>query len=1092
MNITKEIIRSISEPTIRSRGLNYFKEGRVRIKLFSEKEVVAQVKGTHSYRVHVIYDADKNDWDVSCTCPYDWDDVCKHVVATMYAAMEENIYRLKKVKTQTFGEDTFDADEYQDEFEDDEDESKRFEAIEKTEAQKPQPAQSVPVLKKPSIPIWNKRIDKLLENGQTGIPASNAQSWRLIYQLDTTEYSTTLKAHRLYQKKDGSDGHTVPITGLNSNDYAQMDEIDKLVLPHVARQFGLIVHLSFFYQNEVHLHGLLQTILRQIHKKELYFSYGYGGLKERIEVIPEKGKFGFHFNSNEKKNLLIARVTINDVELPLSESILVLSKPLWIVSNKKLFEVANLSLEQFNELKNAKWKIEIPKDDDVRFRQEIFPRLLERYHISGEGFAVHEQEAPCVKKIYLKEEFGGLSVRLACAYDGVEVQPQNVNENIVVAKEENLYHSIKRDIEVESQARRDVLDTYMMESVQNKFIPRQKPLVWLVQQLPVLVEKGFEVFGQEDLKSLRVRTGGNISVAISSGIDWFDLEMVVEFDGVIAPFKEVYQSIQNDEKFVKLTDGTLGLIPDEWLKKFKRAFALTDAKGSEWKLARGHVSLIDQLFTEAQIVKQDKSVSLYREKFRQFKSIKLKRLHKEFGGSLRPYQKAGYDWLNFLNEFQFNGCLADDMGLGKTIQTLALLQREYSNGTVKPSLIVVPTSIVFNWLNEANRFAPTLEFYNHTGNQRLKSLDEINGKQIIITTYGVLRRDIKTLKDVEFHYVILDESQNIKNPASQNTKAVKVLQSKHRLALTGTPVENNLMELWSQFDFLNPGLLGSRTGFQNQFAKPIEREKDESAAEMLRKIVYPFILRRTKDVVAKELPPKMESVVYCEMEKPQVSLYNYWRDYYRTAILKSIDSVGMQHSKFKVLEGLMKLRQICCHPLLVEPSYKGTSGKFEAWKEMVGDLIAENHKALVFSQFVKMLKVLSVHCDGLEVDYEYLDGATRDREERVQRFQSDENVKMFLISLKAGGTGLNLTAADYVIHYDPWWNPAVEAQATDRTHRIGQTKNVFSYKLITKDSIEEKILQLQEKKKELVRSIITAEAGLMKLITREDVEMLFT
>jgi non-specific serine/threonine protein kinase len=244
-------------------------------------------------------------------------------------------------------------------------------------------------------------------------------------------------------------------------------------------------------------------------------------------------------------------------------------------------------------------------------------------------------------------------------------------------------------------------------------------------------------------------------------------------------------------------------------------------------------------------------------------------------------------------------------------------------------------------------------------------------------------------------------------------------------------------------------------------------------------------------VVAKELPPKMESIVYCEMEKPQVSLYNYWRDYYRTAILKSIDSVGMQHSKFKVLEGLMKLRQICCYPLLVEPTYKGTSGKYEAWKEMVGDLIAENHKALVFSQFVKMLKVLSVHCDGLEVDYEYLDGATRDREERVQRFQSDENVKMFLISLKAGGTGLNLTAADYVIHYDPWWNPAVEAQATDRTHRIGQTKNVFSYKLITKDTIEEKILALQEKKKELVRSIITAEAGLMKLITREDVEMLF-
>ncbi len=1058
--------------------------------MFTEHEVVAQVRGTHSYRVQLINKEDGG-WEISCTCPYDWDDVCKHVVATMYATMEENIYRSKEIKKRTYGEDDFDAENYRDEFEDDND-------FEDEPINIPPPLTSLPTQTKKSVaPQWNKKIDKLLANGQPLNHTQDSQSWKLVYQLEANEFSSSLKAFRLMLRKDGTIGRTEQILNLLTDDNFHFDDIDKIVIPHLTEYNGLNVEVTSFRKfkplsySQISAMTLMSTIFRQIQNKEIFLGYVRNGHAERIEVLGEKGSLGFHFTSNEKKNLLTAKIFIHDKMFSLSESRIIIPKPLWILSEKKLFEVVNLTDAQFEELKESKWEVGIPKSDDVKFRKEIFPRMHERFHVVGEGFTVHERDEPCAKKIFLKENFGNLSVRLACAYDGVEVQPHNMSECVVVAKDDNQYHRFKRNLEVEAQAMRDVLDTSMAETAPNEFIPRQTPLDWLVQKLPVLAEKGFEIFGQEELKSLKVRRGGNISVAISSGIDWFDLEMTVDFDGVLAPFKEVYHSIQNDEKFVKLTDGTLGLIPEEWMKKFKRAFALTDAKGSEWKLARGHVSLIDQLFTNAQIVKQDKSVSLYREKFKQFKSIKPKRLHKEFGGKLRAYQKAGYDWLNFLKEFQFNGCLADDMGLGKTIQTLALLQREYSNGTMKPSLIVVPTSIVFNWLNEANRFAPTLEFYNHTGLQRLKSLDEINGKQIIITTYGVLRRDLKTLKDVEFHYVILDESQNIKNPASQNTKAVKLLQSKHRLALTGTPVENNLMELWSQFDFLNPGLLGSRTGFQNQFAKPIEREKDESAAEMLRKTVYPFILRRTKDVVAKDLPPKMESVVYCEMEKAQLTLYNYWRDYYRTAILKSIDSVGMQHSKFKVLEGLMKLRQICCHPLLVEPSYKGTSGKYEAWKEMVGDLIAENHKALVFSQFVKMLKVLSVHCDGLEVDYEYLDGATRDREDRVQRFQSDENVKLFLISLKAGGTGLNLTAADYVIHYDPWWNPAVEAQATDRTHRIGQTKNVFSYKLITKDSIEEKILQLQEKKKELVRSIITAEAGLMKLITKEDVEMLF-
>ncbi|MEK7671309.1 MAG: DEAD/DEAH box helicase, partial [Bacteroidota bacterium] len=420
------------------------------------------------------------------------------------------------------------------------------------------------------------------------------------------------------------------------------------------------------------------------------------------------------------------------------------------------------------------------------------------------------------------------------------------------------------------------------------------------------------------------------------------------------------------------------------------------------------------------------------------------------------------------------------------------LQKIYEDGAAVPSLIVVPASPLFNWEKEIRRFTPDLTSLIYKGLDRKQFHESFGEYKLIVTSYGILRRDIEFLKEQEFLYVVLDESQNIKNPGSINAKAVRLLKAHHRLALSGTPVENNLMDLWSQFAFLNPGMLGSERSFSQNFARPIERHNDESTASALTRLIFPFILRRTKELVAKELPPKVETTIYCEMDKAQRVAYEHWREYYRRAILKSIETVGFQRSKMKVLEGLMRLRQVCCHPLLVDAKYKGSAGKYDAFIEMLEDILAEGHKVLVFSQFVKMLKVLRAHCDEHALVYEYLDGSTIDRKERVERFQNDESVKLFLISLKAGGTGLNLTAADYVIHYDPWWNPAVEMQATDRTHRIGQTKQVFAYKLITRETVEEKILALQEKKQALVKSIITTDSGLMKSLTKEDVEVLFS
>jgi non-specific serine/threonine protein kinase len=352
-------------------------------------------------------------------------------------------------------------------------------------------------------------------------------------------------------------------------------------------------------------------------------------------------------------------------------------------------------------------------------------------------------------------------------------------------------------------------------------------------------------------------------------------------------------------------------------------------------------------------------------------------------------------------------------------------------------------------------------------------------------------RDIAIFKEREFNYIILDESQKIKNPLAKTSKLIRTLNAQHRLCLTGTPIENNLTELWSQLSFLNPGMLGSLSKFQEAFIKPIQKVNDTSATEYLKKTIYPFILRRTKNVVAKELPAKSEIIHYCEMDPLQQKTYNIWRDSIRDEIAKEIEKNGIKKSGFKVMEGLLRLRQICNHPLLVKNNYKGKSGKLEEFKELLGKALEENHKVLVFSQFVSMLDILKTYLNKEKILYEYLTGQTKDRESCVKNFQNDEKIKVFLISLKAGGFGLNLTAADYVFHYDPWWNPAAEIQATDRAHRIGQNKNVFVYKFITKGSVEEKILHLQDKKKKLVENIITSESGILKNLTKDDINILF-
>ena len=402
---------------------------------------------------------------------------------------------------------------------------------------------------------------------------------------------------------------------------------------------------------------------------------------------------------------------------------------------------------------------------------------------------------------------------------------------------------------------------------------------------------------------------------------------------------------------------------------------------------------------------------------------------------------------------------------------------------------------MFNWENEIKKFTPGLTYHIHHGGDRSREKERIKKFNVIITTYGTLRSDIKLFVENEFDYVILDESQAIKNPASKVTRAACLLKSKNRLCMSGTPLQNNTFDIFAQMNFLNPGMLGTIEFFRNEFAIPIDKFGEKDQKDHLRKLLFPFILRRTKEQVAKDLPDKTETVLFCEMEDEQRKIYEAYRNDYRDKILGTIEDQGIQKSQLTILQGLMKLRQICDSPAILNETekFENHSIKLEELAREITENIS-NHKALVFSQFLGMLALIKAKLKELDVKFEYFDGSTsaQDREKAIQNFQNQEECRVFLISLKAGGVGLNLTAADYVYIVDPWWNPAVEQQAIDRTHRIGQTKNIFAYRMICKDTIEDKILQLQERKRILARDLITDDEGFVKSLTKADVEYLFS
>jgi len=1071
MLITEEYINEIAEAEIITEGRRLFHAGRVIGKKAGEHQIAFDVTANGEVSQVQLF-IDDQSLESSCTCGYDWGGACKHVVGGMLAIMYRQAgieYAPAVAPLPDDAERTFHsrASYWADQI---------HHLLPADEEENPRSRTRSPRRLAYSIG-WNDRtrslfplavteaIDDSTSVTQEGMPAVSRGDQKERYLLSTIGRELSLIISDNDSKPSKNGGEPLPIVTRNVNQQAWQEVFEMLI--------GKVVHITM-NEGESNKKGQVRP---DIFEFRLKLTETGGGLEMQADLVAPAKK-----------------IAVAETSAIFSE------EPLWVAAGKEIVRVAGISGEQFRAVQTMTLPMYVPIRDKKTFFETTVPSLMQRFRVEYDIPSLLRTSGEAKPMLYLMETAGLLQIELRFRYDNIEVKDSLGSLNgmqspfDIISKEEQ-FHIVERDSDGEQGFREALMSSGVKprrEMVQPlAYTPTVHPLEWLHTKLPELQKQGFEVFAQ-NLKQHRLRQSTPLlRLRVSSGIDWFDLKADVDFDGAMVPMNELLKTVERGERFVKLGDDSYGVLPDEWVAKFRRTIALAERNAESLTFSRAQIGALDELLIDADEVDIDQTFEEMRERLRSFSGIGTRALPEKFNGELRPYQKSGYDWLFFLNEFSFGGILADDMGLGKTIQTLALLQKVYEEGEVKPSLVVVPTSLIFNWQNEAEKFTPSLRVLAYSGYGRSRYHQDFDQFQIIITSYGILRRDVDLLMEMEFCYMVLDESQNIKNPVSQNARASRQLQAAHRLALTGTPVENNLMDLWSQFAFLNKGMLGGEHTFADHFANPIERQSDKESAALLKKIIFPFILRRTKEIVAEDLPPKQESVVMCEMDPAQRAVYYHWRDYFRTAILQSIDEKGMARSKLKVLEGLTKLRQVCCHPALVESGYEGTSGKFEAFAEMLDDIIAEGHKVLVFSQFVRMLTILRRHCDDKVISYEYLDGRTTNRERCVEHFQEDESVKLFLISLKAGGTGLNLTAADYVIHYDPWWNPAVEIQATDRTHRIGQTKHVFSYKLITTESVEEKILELQETKKKLVKEMIVTDSGLVKSLTREDIDVLF-
>jgi hypothetical protein len=971
---------------------------------------------------------------------------------------------------------------------------------------------------------------------------SSEQPFQLIYSLFSHEYLGLLfesfvvqldEKGRLSFAHQNISAINAPefASGLDQTDYQLIKWMDEMQQDAIVRKFNSkkLKPKEFIRKVydpktenkaiqeliEIKLEGLRAKILENLKGKKL-FEMGNDGnpIWREIQIMPEKASVLFHFRRNEDNTHYFPTIKYGGEKLiwQYKNAYLICHEPAWLVVDYQLYNFRKgVDGKKLRPFLNKKF-IVIPKKVEEQYYSKFVTQLVSAFDVYAVGFDINVERSEPRPILFIsdlantsktdlfgntieEEEEEKIVFDLHFQYGPYSFRSEDRRENNVELEklEDNyIFHKVIRHPEKEKTYGDFLKDLGLPVNASRHAIPKTEAFDWINNFREEVQEVGISIQQDQILRGKKYFIGkAQIAVEVKENIDWFDVHAIIKFGPYEISFQKLRKLLLQGKSEFELPNGELAVIPNAWFVNYSEIFAFLEEqevdKGESLVLKKHHIALAHEM-QQGNLLQLTLSRKL--EKLRDFSQIEDYDLPVSFKGELRPYQKAGYNWLRFLNEYRFGGCLADDMGLGKTVQALALLAHEKEANPEATSLLVMPTSLVYNWELEARKFTPKLKILTYTGTQRLKYTSRFAKYDLVLTSYGITRMDVDILKSFYFNYVILDESQAIKNPGSIISKAVNELNCRQRLILTGTPVENGTMDLWSQMNFINRGLLGTQGMFKKQFLQPIEKKNDMDKAAKLHAMIKPFILRRLKTQVATDLPEKVINIKYSTMTSDQEKAYEEVKSYYREKIVTEMTVPGMRNQQFTLLRGLTQLRQIANHPRLTDKTYTGDSGKLEDVIHMLEATASEGHKVLVFSQFVRHLAIVREYLDEQEIKYAYLDGATKDRQAQVKSFQENETVKIFLISLKAGGVGLNLTKAEYVFLLDPWWNPAVEAQAIDRAHRIGQENKVMIYKFISHNTVEEKIMALQERKMALAGELISTEESFMKSLNKEDVEAL--
>lgn len=1114
-------ILSITSSDISNRGKKYFERSKVKvinciIKDDENYETVSQVEGTYLYKVVIKKENSKMAYE--CNCPYYTKNnaVCKHIIATafnMYVNSDEYIKVDKDEEIVKIDErfnlisNSHNISEYTNNFNVNKDNSKvtlysrhsienvtnnklisYYESLELSN--KDAISENINIV--PKLQFFGFRDENMFVNFKIGKD-------KLYILRDVLEFSYCME-----QKQNHKYGKNLEFIHILENFSEDSKKLAKFIFDY-GMQYYLFNSVSRYgvdiekvYKDTIILkYKTLDDFFDIMKDKKIEFSsINYLDIGGYITFVEEDPILEFEIIEDENKDLKVINKLKDKYKIFKGQNHIYMYYDYKIYRCSEEFDKNIYPLLQEFQKKQTDC-IKIEEKFATSFCEYLVPNISKKAKVRIDEKIINKYKAQkLATKIYLDiDEQNNIVANVKFCYEDFEFNPFDFKSKV----------RRNRNIVSESKVMTLFNEYNFLVDKQKShlFINNEDDIyAFLTEGLNIFMQK-FEVLVTDKLKNKKIINTKtlNIGVRIENDLLRLDIE---NLDLSENELKDVLKKYRLRKKYYRLKDGTFLNLESsgiETLSKLNESFEISekDMAKSNIKLPKYRALYLDNLIKQEQNINWSKE-SRFKEIISDINEVEFAdfKLPKNINAKLRSYQITGFNWLKTLDKYGFGGILADDMGLGKTIQVISLLQsykESTKNSEIKTSIVVCPSSLYINWEKEIKKFAPKLKILIISGSVKLREelISKSKDYDVVITSYDLLKRDISSYEKIKFKYAIADEAQYIKNNNTQNAKSLKKINACTRFALTGTPIENSLSELWSIFDFIMPGYLFSYRKFKENYETPIIKDGDSKTTKKLQKIVEPFVLRRIKKEVLKELPDKTESIMYSQMDQAQEKLYKSFLLKAKEQMEEEFNTNGFEKSRIKILSIITRLRQICCHPSLFIENYDGASSKLEQCIQIIEDAISSNHKILLFSGFTSMFNIISKELEKRNIKYEMLTGSTKvdERIQMVDEFNTSKDVKVFLISLKAGGTGLNLTGADIVIHFDPWWNLSAQNQATDRAYRIGQKNNVQVFKLITENSIEEKIINLQNKKKDLTNSVISEKETFISQMSKEEILDLF-